>query len=139
MTTCDIPDAVVAAFKKHKLSRKENWAYVMKISLEKLTVEEDFLEENITNFTEFVQERLPDSTPRFVAYSGKYVHPQGPQQGRITYPLLFIYYCPPTSVTQNSLYASTKSRLVNKLDIVKIVDLRDKDDVNEQWLNDALK
>jgi len=107
----------------------------MKINREKLEVEEDFFEENISDFTEFVQERLPESTPRFLVYSGKYSHPGG----RVTYPLVFFFYCPPTSVENNSLYASTKTRLVNKLEIGKIADLRDKEDVSEQWLQDILK
>lgn len=34
---------------------------------------------------------------------------------RVSYPIVFIYYCPPSNITLNTLYASTKSRLTAAL------------------------
>ena len=87
----------------------------MKINRETLEVE---IEETINNITpDDLSEYLPDSTPRFLAYSYKHTNPDG----RVAYPLVFIYYCPPgINPHLNMMYASTKQRLANALEIMKV-------------------
>lgn len=64
-----------------------------------------------------VGEDLPEATPRYIAYSYKRVHPDG----RLSFPLVFIFYCPPgISTSLNILYSSTKTLLVNELHISKV-------------------
>eukprot|EP01122_Echinamoeba_exundans_P008528 TRINITY_DN2843_c0_g2_i1.p2 TRINITY_DN2843_c0_g2~~TRINITY_DN2843_c0_g2_i1.p2 ORF type:complete len:138 (+),score=32.10 TRINITY_DN2843_c0_g2_i1:70-483(+) len=134
MTTVDIPSELVDAFKKFKSSTKANRAWVMKINKEKLIVEvEDELDE--TSWEELV-DGLPDSGPRFVAYSAEYVW----DDGRKSYPLFFLYWCPySVAVVDGTLYASTKTRLCTALSINKIFDARDKDELSYEWLSNKLK
>lgn len=88
-TTCDIPEEVVAEFRKMKMSKsKTNNALVLTINTKELRVE---VGETLNNFTwEALQEELPDSTPRFLAIS--YCWNMG--EDRVSYPLVFIYYAP---------------------------------------------
>jgi len=136
MTTCDIPENIIKpSFRKFKLSKNQNnRAYILKINKETLSVEEEKVVEDITNVYEFVEEHLPESEPRFIAYSTKQVLPDG----RVTFPLLFIFYCPPSSMTLNSLYASTKQRVVNTLEILKIFEIRDREEFTDEWMNTIL-
>jgi len=130
MTTVDIPDALVASFKKFKTNRKFNRAYIMKVNKELLIVEEEAVIEDVTDLTSFAEEELPEGEPRFVAYTTEYET----KDGRKTYPLVFIFFAPPTSIALNTLYASTKQRLINALQILKIAEIRDKDEFTNDWL-----
>jgi len=136
MATCDIPESIIKpSFKKFKLSKNQNnRAYILKINKDTLTVIEDKIVEDITNIQEFVEDHLPESEPRFIAYSTKQVFPDG----RVTFPLLFIFYCPPTSMTLNSIYASTKQRVVNTLEILKIFEIRDREEFTDEWMAQIL-
>eukprot|EP01125_Pyxidicula_operculata_P022516 TRINITY_DN9244_c0_g1_i1.p1 TRINITY_DN9244_c0_g1~~TRINITY_DN9244_c0_g1_i1.p1 ORF type:complete len:138 (+),score=32.45 TRINITY_DN9244_c0_g1_i1:113-526(+) len=135
MTTCDIPDEIAAAFKKFKLSRNTHRAFIMKINQEKLCVEVDKIVENVTNLQEFAEDHLPESVPRFVAYSTAFKT----KDGRDTFPLVFFFFCPPSDIVSNSLYASTKTRLVNVLQIMKIYDVRDVEEFTDEWLLENLR
>ena len=132
--TCNIPDGVVAAFRKFKLGKSiENTALIMVINKETLDVE---IADTIANTPiDDLQYELPESAPRFIAYSYKYTH----DDGRVSYPLVFIFYCPPgINPALNMMYASTKQRLSNALEIMKIFDVRNAEDMTEAWLKDKL-
>lgn len=98
-------------------------------------MEEDRVIEDIGNIEQFVEEELPEGEPRYVAYTFAplplilcYLFSSYPscrteyetKDGRKTYPLVFIYFSPPTSIAMNTLYASTKQRLINALQILKV-------------------
>jgi hypothetical protein len=88
-TTCDVPDEVVAAFHKLKMSKsRTNNVLVMKINPKALVVE---IEDEMTdfNFAQLVED-LPESTPRYLAIS--YCWKMG--DDRVSYPLVFVYYAP---------------------------------------------
>ena len=60
--------------------------------------------------------------------------------GRKSYPLFFLYWCPEAVNTiEGTLYASTKARLCDALQINKIFDSRDKEEMTQEWLNTKLK
>lgn len=60
--------------------------------------------------------------------------------GRKSYPLFFLYWCPEAiSTVEGTLYASTKARLCHALQINKIFDSRDKDEMTLEWLHTKLK
>jgi len=133
-TTCEIPDELVQAFKKFKLSNKANGAMLMKINKAELKVELDQTLDDVT-MKQIVAE-LPESAPRYIAYSYKYTH----GDGRTSLPLVFIFYCPSDiSPTLNMLYASTKTRLINSIQIMKTFDVQSIDTLTEDWLKGKLK
>eukprot|EP01123_Difflugia_compressa_P011542 TRINITY_DN4652_c0_g1_i1.p1 TRINITY_DN4652_c0_g1~~TRINITY_DN4652_c0_g1_i1.p1 ORF type:complete len:141 (+),score=27.54 TRINITY_DN4652_c0_g1_i1:66-488(+) len=136
MTTCEIPENIIKpSFKKFKLSKNQNnRAYILKIDLKALVVEEEKIVEDITDLQEFAEDHLPESEPRYIAFSTKQTFPDG----RITFPLLFIFWCPPSSMTMNSIYASAKQRVINTLEILKIFECRDKDEFTNEWLENIL-
>jgi len=132
--TCEVPEEIKTEFKKFKLSKKTNVGMIMKINKEKLLVEIDQSLEEVS--LEDIAENLPDSAPRYIAYSYKYTHPDG----RISMPLVFIYYCPPDiNPALNMMYSSTKVRLINAVEVMKSWDVQDKTLLNEAWLKDKLK
>jgi len=134
MTTVDIPDVVVQSFKKFKTNRKFNRAFIMKVNKEALIIEEEAVIEEVTDLAAFGEEELPEGEPRFIAYSTEFET----KDGRKTYPLIFIYFSPPTSIALNTLYASTKQRLINALQILTITEIRDKDELTNEWLKGVL-
>lgn len=68
--------------------------------------------------------------------------------------MLFIYYCPPTTIALNTLYVSTKSRLTDALQMMKvcsaawleicclfnfqICQVRDVEEMTDEWLLEEL-
>jgi len=135
MSTCEIPDTIKTNFRKFKLSKNQtNRAYLLKINQKTLTVEEAGIIEDINDLTEFAEEHLPESEPRYLAFSTKQTFPDG----RVSFPLLFIFYCPPSSMTLNSLYASTKQRVINTLEILKIFECRDREEFTNEWMESLL-
>ena len=133
-TTCQIPDEIVDAFKKFK-SRKNpaNCAIILTINKNDLIVEiEDTLED--VTMDDLLME-MPDTVPRFVIYSYKYTW----DDGRVSYPLFLLFWCPPgINTVSNMLYASTKVPLVQKLGITKEFDIRNPDDFTEDWIKNKL-
>jgi len=132
--TCEIPAEVKEAGKKFKLSKKTSYALILKINKEKLQVEiDDTLEDQSL---EDIANSLPDSAPRYILYSYQHKHPDG----RTSIPLVFIFYCPrDINPTLNMLYASTKTRLINELQVMKTFDIQTTDDLTEEWLKTKLK
>jgi len=135
MTTCDVPEELVAQFKKDfKLSKKFNRAMILRINKETLKVELEKIVEDIPTLDE-LQDELPESAPRFVVYSLEYTA----DDGRKSYPLVFIFYCPKQiNPALATMYASTKNRLVNALQILKIYDCRNLEDLTSDWMKSKL-
>jgi len=132
--TCEIPPEVREEGKKFKLSKKESYAMILKINPKALKVEVENTLEDV-KITDIANE-LPDSAPRYIAYSFKHTH----SDGRTSLPLVFIFYCPrDINPTLNMIYASTKTRLINDLQIMKTFDIQDASDMTEEWLKTKLK
>jgi hypothetical protein len=80
-----------------------------------LKVELDCDESNI-NIRE-VSDMLPEAVPRYICYSYKHAW----NDGRVSFPLCFIFYCPPEiQPTLAMLYSSTKNLVCNKFEILKV-------------------
>jgi len=132
--TCEIPDEIREEFKKFKLTKNSGEAVLMKINKDKLIVEienryKDTKIEDIAN-------DLPESAPRFIAYSYKYTH----EDGRFSMPLVFVFYCPPDiNPSLAMMYSSTKTRLLQATQIQKTFDIQDPEALNEDWLKEKLK
>ena len=132
--TCDVPDQLGTDFAQFRLDKSNiNKGMIYKINKEKLIVEVE--QELDCPFGDIAWE-LPDSAPRFVAYSYKYEH----EDKRVSFPLVFIFYCPQDlNPTLNMLYTSTKQRLQDKLQIAKCWDVQESETLTEEWLKEKLK
>ncbi|KAL6075103.1 Glia maturation factor [Balamuthia mandrillaris] len=133
-TTCKIPDEIKDQFLKFKTSKDQaNHCFVMKINPKSLEVVVDYTSDNIS--IEQIAAELPPSAPRYIAYSYKWEH----TDGRVSYPLVFIYYCPPGINTKlNILYASTKPIIVEALQVQKLLSVEDPEKMTETWLKEKL-
>jgi len=124
MTTCDIPKEVVTRFKQWKLSQNYDRAFLLKINKETLAVEIEGEYEEVIDLEEWAAEYLPDNQPRFLVWVTKITSIENGFE-RINFPMCFIYWCPPSNLVQNSLYASTKGRMIEALEVLKIFDVHD--------------
>lgn len=60
------------------------------------------------------------------------------EDDRVSYPLVFLYYCPEASAKLNMLYASTKARLSKALELNKEFDFNTPETLTEEWLKGKL-
>lgn len=113
---------------------KKTAAIILKIisAESKIVVEEEYEDYSI----EELAEELPECQPRYLVYS--HVHTHG--DGRVTYPLCFIYYCPRgCKPDQLMRYAGSRPHVEKISDIRKVFELRDKENFTEDWLLEKLK
>ncbi|XP_029474865.1 glia maturation factor gamma isoform X2 [Rhinatrema bivittatum] len=105
----------------------------MKIDKEKQLV---VLEEEYENISpDELKSELPERQPRFVVYSYRYVH----SDGRISFPLCFIFSSPVgCKPEQQMMYAGSKNRLVQTAELTKVFEIRNTEDLTEEWLKDKL-
>eukprot|EP01100_Stratorugosa_tubuloviscum_P015039 TRINITY_DN8431_c0_g1_i1.p1 TRINITY_DN8431_c0_g1~~TRINITY_DN8431_c0_g1_i1.p1 ORF type:complete len:170 (+),score=79.16 TRINITY_DN8431_c0_g1_i1:50-511(+) len=131
--TCSIPEPLIAKFKKFRMSQTSaNSGYIIKINNDSLDVE---IDQELSGSIEDLAQELPESAPRFLAYVYRQVH----ADERVSFPLIFIFYCPPGINTRlNMMYASTKTRLISALQIQKQFDISNSEDLTEDWLKSKL-
>lgn len=125
----DITHEAREAFDRLRKSRVTNYAIVLVPDVDtlKLNLETEY-NEGIT--LDDLALKLPQDQPRFVVYMPERVHPDG----RKSYPLILISYCPPSLPPQvNIVYSNSRSELhktfqVNHMwDINRRLDLDDED------------
>ncbi|XP_012559082.2 glia maturation factor beta [Hydra vulgaris] len=133
-SVCELSADLKAALKKFRFRKGETFAaLVMKIDPEKLLVVEDEIYEDIS-FEDFVSE-LPDHSPRYVVISFRKAH----QNGRVSYPLCFIFVSPQGAKTElQIMYAGSKTGVVNELGLTKVFEVRDVEELTEEWINSKL-
>lgn len=67
--------------------------------------------------------------------SYEYTH----KDGRVSIPLVFIYYSPQTVKTETQmLYSACKQHVVQKCEVGKVYDVRELDTLTEDWLKEKL-
>lgn len=95
------------------------------------------VDENIEDISvEELADTLPGHQPRFVVYSYKMNH----TDGRVSYPMCFIFYTPRDSqIELQVLYAGTKSILQREVDLTRVYEIRELEELTEEWLQDKLK
>eukprot|EP01108_Squamamoeba_japonica_P002210 TRINITY_DN2031_c0_g1_i1.p2 TRINITY_DN2031_c0_g1~~TRINITY_DN2031_c0_g1_i1.p2 ORF type:complete len:154 (+),score=49.97 TRINITY_DN2031_c0_g1_i1:45-464(+) len=129
--TCEIGDEITAAFNKFKVGKaKENSAMILKINVKELKVE---IEETIGDNADIldIADSLPESVPRYVILSYKWKK----DDGRLTYPLIFLYYIPPQiKPSLAMLYSSTKHELGVKINVNKTVEIQNADMLTDEWI-----
>ncbi|XP_053567045.1 glia maturation factor beta [Bombina bombina] len=116
LVVCDVDEELVEKLKKFRF-RKEtnNAAIIMKIDKDKRLV---VLEEE-----------------HEIVYSYKYQH----EDGRVSYPLCFIFSSPVgCKPEQQMMYAGSKNKLVQKAELTKVFEIRNTEDLTEEWLTEKL-
>ncbi|XP_005987866.3 glia maturation factor beta [Latimeria chalumnae] len=134
LVVCDVEDGLKEKLRKFRF-RKEtnNAAIIMKIDKMKqlVVVEEEF--QDIS--PDELKDELPEREPRFVVYSYKYIH----DDGRISYPLCFIFSSPAgCKPEQQMMYAGSKTGLVLKAELTKVFEIRNTEELTEEWLKEKL-
>ncbi|XP_077997947.1 glia maturation factor beta-like [Glandiceps talaboti] len=131
---CEVDEDLKAKLKKFRFrTEKNNAAIVMKIDKETLTIKFEEAFEDCS--MEDIQEELPSSQPRFIVYSYCRKH----DDGRISYPLIFIFVSPQgCKPEQQMMYAGSKLNLVKETGLTKVFEVRQVEELTEEWLNEKL-
>jgi len=131
---CEIGDDLKEVLKKFRHRKEKNIAAIlMKIDTEamKVIIEDRFEDCDINE----LREELPERQPRFVVLSYVKKH----NDGRVSFPLVFVYLCPIGCKTELSMmYAGTRNALKNELKLTKDFELRETDDFTTEWLEGKL-
>lgn len=108
-------------------------AYTVKIDREKQLV---CIDEQIEDIRiDDLQEELPGHQPRYIIFSYKLVH----DDQRVSYPMCFIFYTPRDSqIELQMMYAGTKRALAREADLTKTYEIRELDELTEEWLRENL-
>uniref|UniRef100_A0A3B1J578 Glia maturation factor n=1 Tax=Astyanax mexicanus TaxID=7994 RepID=A0A3B1J578_ASTMX len=128
LVVCEVDPSLQEKLKKFRF-RKEtnNAAILMKIDMEKQLV---ILEEEYE-----VGSRDPSVCCTYIVYSYKLTH----GDGRVSYPLCFIFSSPVgCKPEQQMMYAGSKNRLVQSAELTKVFEIRNADDLSEEWLKEKL-
>lgn len=121
----------IKAFKRKQTTT--NCALVLKIDKENLAIVVDEEYEDLS--LEELQEELPGHQPRYILYIYKNTH----SDGRISYPLCFIFISPAGLKPElNVMYAGSKHSLINETKMTKIFELRNLEELTEEWLRGRL-
>ncbi|XP_046739349.1 glia maturation factor beta [Diprion similis] len=131
---CDIEDDVKEELKKFRFRKNENnAALILKVDRERQKICIDELLEDIT--IDELQDSLPGHQPRYIVYSYKMEH----ADGRLSYPMCFIYYTPRDSQMElQIMYAGTKLALQKEADLTRVYEVRELDELTEDWLKEKL-
>ncbi|CAH0771163.1 unnamed protein product [Bemisia tabaci] len=132
---CDIEDDVRDAIKKFRFRKSElNSALILKVNREQQRICVDDLIEDVS--LDDLQEILPGHQPRFVVYSYKMEH----SDGRISYPMCFIYITPRDSQMElQVMYAGTKMALQRETNLTRVYEVRELEELTEEWLKEKLQ
>ncbi|XP_067874914.1 glia maturation factor gamma-like [Heterodontus francisci] len=134
LVVCDVDPKLLERLKKFRF-RKEttNAAIIIKVDKEnqQMVLEEEH--EDIS--PDSLRNELPERQPRFIVYSYKYVH----HDKRVSYPLCLIFSSPQgCNPQQQMMYAGSKNRLVQIGELTKVFEIRNIDELTEDWLCEKL-
>ena len=103
----------------------------MKIDKSKFLIVQDEYQEDI----DLSDLDLPENQPRYIMISYKYDQ----DDGRVSYPLIFVYYSPSTvSMELKMMYAACRTYLVQKCSVSKLLELANAEDLCDKWIHDNL-
>ncbi|XP_075224082.1 glia maturation factor [Lycorma delicatula] len=132
---CDIEDDVKDALKKFRFRKSEtNAALILKVDREKQKIcIDEFIED--VSLDELRESYLPSHQPRYVVYCYRMEH----SDGRVSFPMCFIYITPRDSQMElQIMYAGTKLALQKEADLTRIYEVRELDELTEEWLQEKL-
>lgn len=122
-------EAYAICRKMARTSKMKNKAIIMKINLKKMEI---VLVDELDDVTpEDIAEEFEDFEPRYCMYMYEYVR----DDGRVTYPLCFIWYNPSgCDVHLNMIYGQTTEALIELLKASKTFNVQDADELTSEWL-----
>ncbi|KAF6017435.1 GMFG [Bugula neritina] len=135
MEICTVDPELKAKLTKFRFRKSQtNAAIIMKINKDDLTV---VLEEELEDCDlDEVKDNLSEHQPRYLVYSFKQTHPDG----RISYPLCFVYISPEgCKPEQHMMYAGSKTELVKETGMTKVFELRSLEELTDEWLIASIK
>lgn len=136
VAVCSIDPELAERLKKFRFRReKTSQAIIMKIDPGRQVL---FCEEVLDDITtEELREELPERQPRFVVYSFRLDHEDA---GRVSYPMCLIFSTPSDCKTEMMvMYAGTKLTLVREAELSKVFEIRDLEDLTDEWLQSKLR
>ncbi|XP_044734225.1 glia maturation factor beta [Chrysoperla carnea] len=132
---CDIDDDVKERLKQFRFKKNNtNAALILKVDREKqrICVDEEIEDIKIDD----LQEQLPGHQPRYIIYNYRMEH----NDGRVSYPMCFIYYTPRDSqIELQIMYAGTKIALQREAELTRVYEIRELDELTEEWLIEKLQ
>ncbi|XP_018326880.1 glia maturation factor gamma-like [Agrilus planipennis] len=131
---CDITPQVKETIKNFRFRKGDDTsAIILKIDRKKQEILVDEIFEGTS--IEELRETLQEHQPRYIILSYKQVH----DDGRISYPLVFIYYTPRDSHRElQMMYAGSKTALQTEADISRSYEIRELDELTQDWLHEKL-
>ncbi|XP_071380570.1 glia maturation factor beta [Centroberyx affinis] len=134
LVVCDVDEDLVKKLREFRFRKQtNNAAIIMKIDKDTQLVILDEEHEDIS--PDELKDELPERQPRFVVYSYKYQH----DDGRVSYPLCFIFSSPVgCKPEQQMMYAGSKNKLVQTVELTKVFEIRNTEDLTEEWLREKL-
>lgn len=134
LAVCDVDKELIEKLRLFRYRREaNNAAIVMKIDKDTqlVTLEEEYEDISLDE----LKDELPERQPRFIVYSYKNHH----NDGRVSYPLCFIFSSPVgCKMEQQMMYAGSKNQLVKAADLSKVFEVRNTEDLSEEWLKEKL-
>ncbi|CAJ1074811.1 glia maturation factor beta isoform X2 [Xyrichtys novacula] len=127
LVVCDVDEELIEKLKAFRFRRQtNNAAIIMKIDKDRQMV---ILEEEHEDISpDDLKDELPER-------HYKYQH----DDGRVSYPLCFIFSSPAgCKMEQQMMYAGSKHRLVKAADLTKVFEIRNTEDLTEEWLREKL-
>eukprot|EP00127_Corallochytrium_limacisporum_P006135 Clim_evm2s219 gene=Clim_evmTU2s219 len=133
---CTITDDAKAACKKLRFRKAQNNGI---LSLKIESIEKDarvVIDEVVDNADiEDFGGDLPIAEPRYVVISYCFEH----DDGRKSFPLVFVSYFPDGTKPQlNMIYTGAQPAVMREFQINKSLNLRDPEELTEEWINECL-
>ncbi|KAK9879384.1 hypothetical protein WA026_006454 [Henosepilachna vigintioctopunctata] len=127
---CEVTDEVRQTLKKFRFRKDQNIAaLILKVDREKQQI---IIDETLENTTiEELQENLQSHQPRYIVLSYRQEH----NDGRVSYPLCFIYFTPRDSHAElQMMYAGSKLSLQRIANLTRSYEIRELEELTEEWL-----
>ncbi|KAG7466143.1 hypothetical protein MATL_G00161830 [Megalops atlanticus] len=138
LVVCDVDGDLVKKLREFRF-RKEtnNAAIIMKIDKERQLVILDEEHEDIS--PDDLKDELPERQPRYPLIITQWNNAYQHDDGRVSYPLCFIFSSPVgCKPEQQMMYAGSKNKLVKTVELTKVFEIRNTEDLTEEWLREKL-
>ncbi len=132
---CEIDPALKEQLRSFRFSREtSSRAIVVKVDPDRRLLLCDQTLDDVD--VEGLREELPERQPRFIVYSFRLDH----GDGRVSYPMCLIFSTPrDCKIELQVMYAGSKLNLVREAELTKVFEIRDLEDLTDEWLVEKLK
>ncbi|CAG0883975.1 unnamed protein product [Darwinula stevensoni] len=132
---CDIDPELKEQLRQFRFRKDQNnAALIMKVDKDHHTICVDEVLEHVG--VDELREALPERQPRYIVYSYRLEH----DDGRISFPMVFIFSTPRDCKPElQMMYAGTKLALVKEAELTKVFEIRELEELTEDWLQEKLK